>query len=48
MTSTTQKPPVWFWIISVLALVWNAMGIMAYLGRAFATDEMIAALPEEQ
>ena len=43
-----NKPPVWFWIISVLALLWNSAGVMAYLGRAFITDEMIAALPEEQ
>ena len=44
---TTTKPPVWFWIISVLALIWNGLGVMAYLGKAFATDEMIAAMPEE-
>ena len=46
MTST--KPPIWFWIISVVALIWNGLGVMAYLGRAFATDEMIAALPEKE
>ena len=45
---TTTKPPVSFWIISVLALIWNGLGVMAYLTRAFATDEMIASLPEEQ
>lgn len=43
-----NKPPVWFWIVSVLALIWNGMGVMAYLVRAFMTDEVIAALPEEQ
>ena len=46
--NTSNKPPVWFWIISVLALLWNGLGVMAYLARAFATDEMIAALPAEQ
>jgi hypothetical protein len=45
---TTTKPPIWFWIISAIALIWNGMGVMAYLGRAYATDEMIAALPSEQ
>ncbi|RKE95341.1 hypothetical protein [Ichthyenterobacterium magnum] len=45
---STNKPPIWFWIISVIALIWNAMGVMAYLAQAFITDEMIAALPEEQ
>jgi len=48
MTNSTKKPPVWFWIVSILALVWNGMGVIAYLARAFATEEMIAALPEEQ
>lgn len=48
MTDSTNKPPVWFWIVSVVALLWNGLGVMAYLTRAFATEEMIAALPEEQ
>ncbi len=48
MTDSNSKPPIWFWIVSVVALIWNGLGIMAYLARAFATDEMIAALPEEQ
>jgi hypothetical protein len=46
--NSINKPPIWFWIVSVLALIWNGLGVMAYLGRAFATEEMIAALPEEQ
>lgn len=48
MTTSINKPPIWFWVLSVLALVWNGLGVMAYLGRAFATDEMVAALPVEQ
>lgn len=42
------KPPVWFWVVSVVALLWNLMGVMAYLGNAMMTDEMKAALPPEQ
>jgi hypothetical protein len=42
------KPPLWFWIVSAIALVWNIMGVMAYLGGAFITDEMKAELPPEQ
>ena len=42
MTTSINKPPVWFWVVCVLALIWNGLGVMAYLGRAFATDEMIA------
>jgi len=45
---SNTKPPVWFWIIAVVALLWNGLGVMAYLTHAFITDEMIAALPEEQ
>lgn len=48
MTNSTNKPPIWYWIISVLALIWNGAGVMAYLGRAFMTDELIAQLPKEQ
>ncbi|WP_074406287.1 MULTISPECIES: hypothetical protein [Aquimarina] len=43
---TKTKTPVWFWIISVLALLWNIMGVMAYIGQAFMTDEVLATLPE--
>jgi hypothetical protein len=46
--STSTKPPVWFWIVAVVALLWNALGIMAYLMRAYMTDEAMAALPQEQ
>jgi len=50
MTTTTSstKPPAWFWIASVLGLLWNALGVFAYLGQAFMTEEMKAALPEDQ
>ena len=48
MTNSINKPPIWFWIVSVIALIWNGLGVMAYLGKAFATDEMITALPTEQ
>ena len=46
MTNSSIKPPVWFWIISVLALIWNVLGIGAYLAQAYMTDEALAALPE--
>ena len=41
---SNNKPPVWFWIVSVLALLWNLMGVGAYLSPHFMTDEMIAEL----
>ncbi|MDY8135840.1 hypothetical protein [Aquimarina sp. 2201CG5-10] len=43
---TTNKTPVWYWIISIIGLIWNIMGVMAYLGQAYITEEALAALPE--
>ena len=48
MTTDSKKPGTIFYIIGVLALIWNGLGVMAYLVRAFMTDEMIAQLPKEQ
>ncbi|MGI9551733.1 MAG: hypothetical protein ACR2MT_11065 [Aurantibacter sp.] len=42
------KPPAWFWVVSVLALVWNIMGAMAYLGSVYMTDETKAEMTTEQ
>ena len=48
MTSSNNKPTSTFWIISVIALIWNAMGVFAYLGQAFMTDEALALLSESE
>jgi len=49
MTDNINKPSKAFWIIGVLALLWNLMGVSAYLFQAFATEEMIAKMtPEKQ
>ena len=45
-TSLNTKPPVWFWIVSVLALIWNLMGVAAYLGQAYMSNEDFQAMPE--
>ena len=46
--NVSTKPPAWFWIVSVVALLWNLMGAMAYLAQAFITDEGKAMLPSDQ
>jgi hypothetical protein len=48
MTQTTNKPNVGFWIISIVALIWNFMGIMNYLAQAYMTDDMKGLLKEGQ
>jgi hypothetical protein len=45
---STNKPPAWFWIVAVVALVWNLMGVMAYIGQAYMTDADLNALPEAE
>ncbi|MGS0528226.1 hypothetical protein ACU8V7_26485 [Zobellia nedashkovskayae] len=42
------KPPAWFWIITVLALLWNLMGVSAYLMDAFMSVEDLGKLPQDQ
>lgn len=46
--TTTSKPNVGFWIISIAALLWNLAGAGAYLMQKLMTDEAINALPENE
>ena len=41
------KPPTWFWIVSVLALIWNLMGVGAYLADAFVSVEALGEMSQE-
>lgn len=47
-TETKVKPPAWFWIVSILALLWNLAGVMAYIGQAYMSAEDLAALSEAE
>ncbi|NOR28264.1 MAG: hypothetical protein GQ540_07025 [Lutibacter sp.] len=48
MTNSTNKPTSTFWIISITALLWNIMGVSAYLGQAYMTNEVLVALPNAE
>jgi len=48
MTESKNKPSTSFWIIGITALVWNLMGVYAYLQEAYMTAEDMAALPLDQ
>lgn len=48
MTSTTNKPATWFWVVSAIALVWNAMGVIAYIAQVTMSAEALQALPENE
>lgn len=46
--SRTNKPPMWFWIVSVIALLWNGAGVYQYLQQAYNTESFRAMYNEEQ
>ncbi|WP_248722944.1 hypothetical protein [Seonamhaeicola sp. ML3] len=45
--STSSKPPIWFWIVSLIALIWNGMGVKAYLDQAYNTEAYQEMYTEE-
>ena len=45
---SSAKPPIWFWIVSVIALVWNGMGVNMYLQQAYNTESFQAMYTAEQ
>lgn len=44
--TNTNKPAVAFWVIGVIALIWNLMGVFAYLAQTYMTDDALALLPQ--
>lgn len=47
MTEAT-KPSTVFWVVAILATIWNAIGCMNYLGTVYMTEQVMAALPADQ
>lgn len=44
----SAKRPIWFWVLGVIALLWNALGVLAYLQQVMMSAEQFAALPQAQ
>ena len=42
--SRSSKPPVWFWIVSVVALLWNLAGVKAYLDQAYGSGDALSEI----
>ena len=47
-TTSINKPPIWYWLLSIIALVWNGMGVNAYLQQAYNTESYQTMYSEEQ
>ncbi len=48
MTNSMNKPPMWFWIVSALVLLWNLAGVMAYLGQAYMSIETLEQMSQAE
>ncbi len=46
--TTSVKPPVWFWVASIFALLWNIFGVYSYLYNAFNQVEILETLNQGQ
>ncbi len=36
------KPPTWYWIVTIIALLWNLAGVANYIRNVTMTEEMLA------
>jgi len=46
--TNTNKPGVGFWIIGIISLIWNAMGVYNYLIQAYQTEAFTSSVNEAQ
>jgi len=37
--------PSWFKVVAIIALIWNLLGVLAFVGQMMITPEMLAELP---
>ncbi len=44
MTTQPQKNPLWFSIVAVIAILWNLVGVLQYLGEVTMSDDAKALL----
>jgi hypothetical protein len=48
MSDSSMKLPAWFWVIAGVALLWNLIGVSAYIADVTMSEEAVANLPEAQ
>ncbi len=46
--SSRKSVPVWFWVVSAVALLWYLMDMSGFLMRLFMTEDVISSMPENQ
>jgi len=48
MKTNATKPNTLFWVIGILGLIWNAMGVDQYINQAYQTERFKMMHSEEQ
>lgn len=48
MTNVSNRPGTGFWILGIAALIWNLMGVFAFIAQMNMTPEMLEVLPEAE
>ncbi|HEY0504186.1 MAG TPA: hypothetical protein VGD42_11905 [Lysobacter sp.] len=48
MTTAIATRPITFWIVAVLALLWNLLGVAMFCMQLAITPEQLATMPPEQ
>ena len=43
---TNEKLPTWYWVVAVLAVIWNLMGCVSYYLNVTMSPEALAELPQ--
>ena len=45
MENQTTTIPKWYWVLAVIFLLWNLMGVSSFFYHVFITEETLSALP---
>ena len=48
MENKQVKVPGWFWVLSILFLLWNILGVFSFFAHTFITEEALQALPTQE
>jgi lipid-A-disaccharide synthase-like uncharacterized protein len=45
---TKQKPPFWFWMIAIIGIIWNGLGLNQYLHQVYKTEGLKKMYPDPE
>lgn len=43
-----NKPKGWFWLVAIIAFIWNLFGVLAYIGSVTLSPEELEAMSEAE